>query len=64
MAKNKLSGLGRGYEAVFEDNAPVENSGTVLRISEIEPRKDQPRKTFDEAALGELAASIARNGLI
>lgn len=65
MAKNKLSGLGRGYEAVFEDNSQEERSAaTLLRISEIEPRKNQPRKHFDEAALAELAASIARNGVI
>ena len=60
MAKKKLSGLGRGYDAVFEDNSQNENAGkTMLRISEIEPRK-----YFDGEALKELTDSIARNGLI
>ncbi len=62
--KNK--GLGRGFDSVFDDNM-LETSGkgtSVLRISDIEPRKNQPRKVFDDAALSELAASIAQHGLI
>ena len=57
-------GLGRGLEGLFDENA-TENAGTVeLRISEIEPNKNQPRKDFDENALSELAGSISEHGLI
>lgn len=62
----KEKGLGRGFDSVFDDNL-LDTSGkgvTVLRISDIEPRKNQPRKVFDETALSELAASIAQHGLI
>jgi len=62
--KNK--GLGRGFDSVFNDNL-LETAGqgtSVLRIADIEPRKNQPRKVFDDAALSELAASIAQHGLI
>ena len=37
---------------------------TTLAVSDIEPHPDQPRKHFDEAALAELAASIAQRGVI
>ena len=64
MAKNK--GLGRGLDAIFSDNSIEQNSeaATKLRISDIEPRKDQPRKTFDKEALAGLAESIAANGVL
>ena len=39
-------------------------SQKTLRISELEPRKDQPRRNFDEAALEQLAASIKSNGVL
>ena len=62
----KEKGLDRGFNSVFDDNLlDVSGSGTtMLRISDIEPRKNQPRKVFDEAALSELASSIAQHGLI
>ena len=57
-------GLGRGLEGLFDENA-TENAGAVeIRLSEIEPNRNQPRKDFDEQALGELAESIANHGLI
>lgn len=61
----KKGGLGRGLDALFADNA-VEEQGKVvtLRISEIEPNRDQPRKIFDEAALADLAESIAQHGVL
>ena len=65
MKNNK--GLGRGLDAIFLDNIGEEKTsgGTrTLRISEIEPRSDQPRKKFDEQALSELADSISAHGLI
>lgn len=61
----KLKGLGRGMDAVFEDNSTSDASApTMLRISDVEPRKNQPRKVFDEASLAELASSIALHGVI
>ena len=64
MAK-KLGGLGKGLSAIFIENDNEESNGAVsLKISEIEPNRSQPRKEFDEAALSELAESIARHGLL
>lgn len=63
----KKGGLGRGLDALFVDNSieEISTANTVkLRINEIEPNRDQPRKTFDEEALSELADSIAQHGVI
>ena len=66
MAPKKKNGLGKGLDALFLDNAIDESAGSVSRlpINEIEPNRDQPRKTFDEEALGELSKSIADHGVI
>lgn len=66
MAPKKKNGLGKGLDALFLDNAIDESAGSVSRlpINEIEPNRDQPRKTFDEEALSELAKSIADHGVI
>ncbi len=61
----KKSGLGKGLDALFADNSTGQGSGTItLRISEIEPNKNQPRKDFDDAALAQLADSIAEHGVL
>lgn len=62
----KKGGLGRGLDALFADNSVEESSQTPvkLKIMEIEPNREQPRKIFDEAALSELADSIANHGVI
>ena len=63
----KRNGLGRGLDALFTDNAVddiEQHSQTTLRLTDIEPNKEQPRKTFDEKALAELASSIERNGIL
>ena len=61
----KKKGLGRGMDAIFLDNSPNESDKvTTLRISEIEPRRSQPRKNFDAESLSQLADSIAANGII
>ena len=61
----KKKGLGRGMDAIFLDNSPNESDKvTTLRISEIEPRRSQPRKNFDAESLSQLADSIAVNGII
>lgn len=65
MAK-KLGGLGRGLDSLFADNSVEEINPSVnkLRIMEIEPNHDQPRKDFDEKALSELAESIEQHGVL
>lgn len=62
----KRNGLGRGLESLFVDNSVEEiNSATnKLKIMEIEPNHDQPRKIFDEKALSELADSISQHGVL
>ena len=69
MAK-KNSGLGRGLDAIFLDNSLAEEkvhseeSISKLKISLVDPKRDQPRKHFDKEALEQLAASISENGLL
>ena len=66
----KKKGLGRGVDAILADNdfivdEPKSDEGIqTLRISDIEPNRDQPRKAFDEEALQSLASSIEQHGLI
>lgn len=69
MASKHPSGLGRGLGALLGDdvlntlsNEPT--SSHSLPISQIESCSSQPRKCFDEVALGELAESIRRHGII
>ena len=65
MAK-KLGGLGRGLDSLFADNSVDELNPSVnkIRIMEIEPNRDQPRKDFDEKSLSELAESIEQHGVL
>ncbi len=60
----KKGGLGRGLESLFNENATDNNGVVTLRITEIEPNRNQPRTDFDETALAELAESIKTHGLI
>ena len=65
MARAKKGGLGKGLDALFMDNETVDSGGVVaLRLSQIEPNRDQPRKIFSEEALNELADSIREHGLL
>ena len=57
-------GLGRGLDSLMNENATDDNLTAELRLSEIEPNKDQPRIHFDEEALQELAESISTHGLL
>ena len=60
----KKSGLGRGYEALMSDNATEQANAVEIRVDELEPNPDQPRKNFDKTALDELAENIKKYGLI
>ncbi len=65
----KKTGLGKGLSSIFADNytestATKKDSITTLKLSQMEPKSDQPRKYFDNDALETLADSIAQHGLI
>lgn len=61
----KKGGLGKGLDALFLDNDAQVGEGLMsLRISTIEPNKDQPRDRFDQGALSELADSIREHGVL
>lgn len=65
MAKKR--GLGRGLEALFNENGTEENfelNSDKLALSKIDINPEQPRKTFDETALNELAESIKEKGVL
>lgn len=64
MAK-KIGGLGKGLSAIFSENDTEDKNEVVtLKISQIEPNRNQPRRTFDEDALQELALSINEHGVL
>ena len=65
----KKTGLGRGLDALFgpvPEEEQVQGNEMVkdLKLTEVEPNRDQPRKNFDQESLEELADSIKEFGLI
>lgn len=60
----KKGGLGRGLDSLFDQNSVDKDSILLVKLSEIEPNKNQPRKTFDEKAIEELSNSIKEHGLL
>lgn len=65
----KMTGLGKGLDALFgpaPEEEQLQENDTLrnLKITEVEPNRDQPRKRFDQEALEELAQSIKEYGLI
>ena len=72
----KKTGLGKGFNALFSATLETEEEEVIieekrdgevvqtLKITEVEPNREQPRKQFDEEALEELSESIKRYGLI
>ena len=63
MAKGGL-GAGGGLDALFIDNTNDIQVKKTLRISEIEPNRDQPRKAFSDEAITALADSIREHGML
>ena len=66
LASKQPSGLGRGLGALLGDDVlQTESTGSLsLPISQVESCSSQPRKSFDEASLAELADSIREHGII
>lgn len=63
----KKGGLGKGIDALFIDNATEDLSSSAsvrLKLTEIVPNREQPRKNFDDEKLTELAQSIAKHGVL
>lgn len=65
----KKTGLGKGLDALFANNLTdeeIKENEVIekLKITEVEPNRNQPRKTFDEEGIEELAESIKRYGVI
>lgn len=63
MAKRRIKS---DFSSIFDDNNLAEDSENLssLRLTELEPNKNQPRKNFDKEALEQLATSIRENGVI
>lgn len=61
----KKGGLGKGLDAIFAENdTEGEHTALLLKTSELEPNRKQPRRAFNEQALSELADSIAKHGVL
>ncbi len=61
MAKG---GLGSGLDFLFDDNAADVNVKKSVRLADIEPNREQPRKTFSEESIAALASSIQQYGIL
>ena len=76
MAAKVKRGLGKGLDAMIpipdspgsekaaDEKSDDKGAETIVRITQIEPNREQPRKNFDEDALQELADSIKQFGLL
>ena len=71
MSKDKKRGLGRGLSALMADVSEAEavdartgSGAQMIPIERVHPNPDQPRKSFDDGELDELAASIRERGII
>lgn len=60
----RKGGLGNGFGALFDDNKTETQSSQTLRVSEIEPNRQQPRKNFDDESIAALADSIKQHGVL
>ena len=65
MAKPKLTGLGRGLDAILVDSDYTSgDSISSVRINDVEPNREQPRKQFSQEELEALSDSIVKYGVI
>ena len=79
MASKSKKGLGRGLGALFDDSksekssegfdflsdlSDTEIADKMIKVRDIEPNKNQPRKTFDKEKLEILSSSIATHGIV
>ena len=69
----KKGGLGKGLDSLITDkNISMNGKGSIqektseikVKITKVEPNKEQPRKSFDEDALIELSESIKQFGIL
>lgn len=62
----KARGLGKSIFDTFDDNLveSKKGAGELLKISSVEPRRDQPRKTFERESLEALAESVQKYGVL
>ena len=65
----KKTGLGKGLDALFgptpeEEQVKEDDVLKNLKITEVEPNREQPRKNFNQESLEELAESIKKYGVI
>lgn len=62
----KARGLGKSIFDTFDDNLieTKKGAGEMLKISSVEPRRDQPRKTFERESLEQLAESVQKYGVL
>ena len=63
MAK-KTHGLGRGLDSLFAGTEDWVTSITEIPVGELDPNPDQPRRTFSEESIGQLADSIREQGIL
>ena len=59
-----IGGLGSGLDFLYDENATEVQVKKTLRVSELEPNRDQPRKQFSDEAIQTLADSIQQYGMI
>ncbi len=61
----KKGGLGRGLDALMMDSSTEDGSKTVtLRLLDVQPNPEQPRRQFEDEAMSELAASVEKHGIL
>ena len=63
MAK-KTHGLGRGLDSLFAGSEDWGTSIQEIPVGELDPNPDQPRRTFSEESIGQLADSIREQGVL
>ena len=60
----KKTGLGRGLDALLPESGDLENTVSMIAVTELDRNPDQPRREFDEASLQALADSIKQAGVL